>query len=75
MDKEMYIEKFIFFLNGGEVYKECRDKTKPVHYKVVKLLWDLKNSIQHKFKEQYNTLCPLSDSSPSYRILWSPKNT
>ena len=31
MDKDMFIEKYMTLLNDEEVYKECRDQTKPIH--------------------------------------------
>ena len=71
----MYTEKCIALLNDEEVCKQYRDQTKFMHSKVVKQLSNLKISVGHKFKEQYNKLCHPDDNSPPARFCGLPKNT
>ena len=63
IDIGMYIEKCMVLLNYEEVYCESRDQTTSINSKVVQQLLDLKNSIEPKFKDQYNKLYPLGDNS------------
>ena len=64
VDKVLYIEKYMALLDNEDVYKECRDNTKSMHYNVLKKLIDLKTSIGDKFKEQYNKICSQETAAP-----------
>ena len=71
IDKDTYIEKCMALLNDEEVYHECRDQTKSIHFKVVKQLLDLEKLHWTRIEGSiHQTPCSSSNSlSPRFYSL------